>query len=144
MDRYLLAHQLRRIRKRVRVDILGVVISNAIVMAAPSLNIEFTKNIILTFANIVMFILIWDAYFDDNLSQKSPWGIIKDLLTVTAVSTITTFITYQILIKKITLLITNWGSLGWILGGAVAGIVTAILGLIWAFYCDDLYRNSAA
>lgn len=139
-----MAHQLRRIRKRVRVDILGVVVSNAIVMAAPSSNIEFVKNIMLTFANIVMFILIWDAYFDDNLSQKSPWGIIKDLLTVTAVSTITTFITYQILIKKITQLIVNWGNLGWILGGAVAGITTAILGIIWALYCDDLYRNSAA
>lgn len=139
-----MAHQLRRIRKRVRVDILGVVVTNAIIMATPSSNLEFVKNIILTFANIVMFILIWDAYFDDNLAQKSAWGIIKDLLTVTAVSTITTFITYQILIKKITQLILNWGSIGWILGGVVAGMATAILGIIWALYCDDLYRNSAA
>ncbi|KAI9135493.1 hypothetical protein ON05_006690 [Acaryochloris sp. CCMEE 5410] len=119
-------------------------VTNAIIMATPSSNIEFVKNITLTFANIVMFILIWDAYFDDKLSRKSPWGIIKDLLTVTAVSTITTFITYQILIKKITPIIISWGDLGWIVGGGISGIATTILGVIWALYCDDLYRNSTA
>lgn len=122
--------------------VLAIVVSNSIIMAAPSLTLEVAKNIFLTFANIVMFILIWDTYFDDKLSAKSTWGILKDLLMITAVSTITTFITYRILLKAIAQLILAWGEFGWILGGGVSGLVTAIWGMIWAFYCDDLYRHS--
>lgn len=135
-------YQLRQKRKRVFLGILAVVVSNFVLMSAPSPTIEVAKNVFLTFANIVMFIIIWDVYFDDKLSQKSPLGIIKDLLTITAVGTITTFITYRIIIKTIARFIAAWGHLGWIAGGAIAAIATAILGMVWAFYCDDLYRNS--
>lgn len=90
----------------------------------------------------MMFIIVWDTYFDEQLSQKNLWGMIKDLLAVTALGTITTFITYRIIIKTIAKLILTWGGLGWFVGGAIAGTATAILGVIWALYCDDLYRNS--
>lgn len=136
-------HQLRRKRKRVFWGILAVVVSNFIIMAAPLVGREVEKNIFLTFANIVMFVITWDAYFEDKLSQKSPWGIIKDLIAVTAVGAITAFITYSIITKTIARLIITWGSLGWIAAGAISGLATMMLGLIWAFYCDDLYRNSA-
>lgn len=135
-------YNLKQKRQRVFVSTLAVVMVNSIITAAPSLSMEVEKNILMTFANVMMFIIVWDAYFDEQLSQKSPWGIIKDLLTITAVGTITTFITYKIVIKSITRLIIAWGSFGWIVGGAIAGTATAILGIIWALYCDDLYRNS--
>ena len=139
-----MVYQLKRKRKRAFIGVLAVVVSNSIIMAAPSLTLEVAKNIFLTFANIAMFILIWDTYFDDKLSAKSAWGILKDLLTITAVGTITTFITYRILLKAMAKLILSWGELGWILGGGVSGLATAIWGMIWVFYCDDLYRHSGA
>jgi len=127
----------------VSIGLAAVVASNSIITSIPVLD-EVVKNIFLTFANIVMFIIVWDVYFDAQLSQKSPWGIVKDLLAITAVGTITTFIAYRLIIKTSIKLILNWGFLGWIAGGAIAGITTAIIGMIWAFYCDDLYRSSAA
>jgi len=66
-----LVYQLKRKRKKVSIGLLAVVASNSIVTAVPVLD-EVVKNIFLTFANIVMFIIIWDVYFDDQLSQKTP------------------------------------------------------------------------
>lgn len=130
-------------RKRVFIAVLVAVIGNTIVTATPSLNIETSKNIFLTFANVVMFIIVWDTYFDEQLAQKSIVPILQDLLAITCISLITTFIISKGIIKIIDNLITILGSRGWLIGGIIAGLATSILGLIWALYCDDLYRNSA-
>lgn len=137
-----MANKLRKKRKQVSIGVLAVVVSNFMITAMPVQNIEVAKNIFLTFANIVMFIIVWDVYFEDKLSQKSPWGIVKDLLAITAVGTITTFIVNKLIIKASLKLISTWGIIGWIAGATIAGITTAIIGMIWAFYCDDLYRSS--
>ncbi len=130
-------------RKRVFIAVLVAVIGNTIVTATPSLNIETSKNIFLTFANVVMFIIVWDTYFDEQLAQKSIVSILQDLLAITCISLITTFIISKGITKIIDNLITILGSRGWFIGGIIAGFTTSILGLIWALYCDDLYRNSA-
>ena len=111
-----------------------------LVTAAPLIDITI-KKLSLTFANVVMFILVWDTYFDEQLSQKNVFSILQDLFAVTCLSLITTFIFALGITVAIERLIALLGYLGWLFG-AIAGIMTAILGLIWASYCDDLYRNS--
>ena len=129
-------------RKQVFISILTIVVGNSIVTAAPSLETEIAKILFLTFANIVMLMIVWDAYFSEQLSDKGAWKIIKDSLSITAISTVTTLIVSKITINAIENLIITWGTLGWIIAGIIAGMATAILGIAWAFYCDDLYRNS--
>ncbi|WP_019508785.1 hypothetical protein [Pleurocapsa sp. PCC 7319] len=129
-------------RKRVLIVVLAAVIGNAIVTSTPTLNIENSKNIFLTFANVVMFLMVWDTYFDEKISQKGVLSFLQDLLSITLVSLITTFIISKVITKNINNLIAILGSLGWLIAGLIAGGVTGILGIGWALYCDDLYRNS--
>ena len=135
---------LRKKRKRVLYTVLAAATGNALVTAAPLLDIEIAKKLFLTFANVVMFIVIWDAYFDEQLTKKDILSILQDLFAVTCISVITTFILSQGITKLIDNLIIIFGSLGWGISGGIAGLITALLGAIWAFYCDDLYRNSTS
>ena len=135
---------LRKKRKRVVYTVLAAATGNALVTAAPSLDIEIAKKLFLTFVNVVMFIVVWDAYFDEQLAKKGILSILQDLFAVTCISVITTFILSQGITQMIDNLITLLGGLGWGISGAVAGLVTAILGGIWGSYCDDLYRNSTS
>lgn len=112
------------------------------ITAAPWLDVEIAKKLLLTFANITMFIIVWDAYFDEQLSKKDNFSILQDLFAVTCLSIITTFILSQSITKIVEKLVAILGMLGLGLASAIAGILTAILGIIWASYCDDLYRNS--
>ena len=136
--------KLKHKRRQVFIGILTIVVGNSIVTAAPSLDTEIAKILFLTFANIVMLIMVWDAYFDEQLSQKGVWGVLKDSLSITAVGTVTTLIVSKIITRIIGDLIIAWGTLGWLIAGTIAGMATAILGIAWAFYCDDLYRNSTS
>lgn len=131
-------------RKRVIYTILAVAIFNSLVTATPWIEAIIIKKLFLTFADVVMFIIVWDAYFDEQLSQKSNLLILQDLFAVTCLSAITTFILSQGITKTIDKLISIVGTFGWGIAGGIAGVVTAILGVIWASYCDDLYRNSAS
>lgn len=134
--------ELNKKRKRVFITILAAVLGNALVMAAPSLNVESIKSLFLTFVNVVMFIIVWDTYFDEQLSKKSIISILQDLLAITCISLITAFIVAQGIIKVINSLLLTMGSLSWLIAGISAGLATITLGLVWAFYCDDYYRNS--
>ena len=134
--------KLRKKRKRVIYTLLAIIISNSLITAAPYLEIELIKKFLLTFANVVMFIIIWDVYFDEQLAKKSNLSILQDLFAVTCLSVITTFILSQGITKMIGWLIAIFGKVGFGVAGAIAGLVTAIIGVVWASYCDDLYRNS--
>lgn len=129
-------------RKRVIYIILIVTIINILVTAAPLIDI-LIKKLSLTFTNVVMFIMVWDTYFDEQLSQKEILSILQDLFAVTCLSVITTFILSLGITIAIDKLIAILGSIGWIVAGAISGVVTTILGIIWASYCDDLYRNTS-
>lgn len=129
-------------RKRVLIVVLAAVIGNAIVKSTPALNIENSKNIFFTFSNIVMFLMVWDTYFDEKLIQKGFKSFFQDLLSITLVSLFTTFIISKVITQNTNNLLTVLGSLGWLITGLIAGGVTGILGIGWALYCDDHYRNS--
>jgi hypothetical protein len=135
---------LRQKRKKAIYTILVVTISNSLITAAPWLDLEIAKKLLLTFANVTMFIIVWDAYFDEQLAKKNNFSILQDLFAVTCLSVITTFILSQGITKIVEKLMAMLGMLGLGLAGAIAGIITAILGIIWASYCDDLYRNSSS
>lgn len=135
-------NKLSQKRKRVISTILAVAISNSLVTATPWIEIILIKKLLLTFAGVVMFIIVWDAYFDEQLNKKSNLLILQDLFAVTCLSAITTFILSQGITKTIDKLLAISSTFGWSFSGAIAGGVTIILGTIWASYCDDLYRNS--
>ena len=128
-------------RKRVIYTLIAVTISNSLITAAPYLEIEIIKKFLLTFVNVVMFIIVWNVYFDEQLAKKSNFSILQDLFAVTCLSIITTFILSQGITQIIDWLITIFGVVGFGIAGAIAGMVTATVGVIWASYCDDLYRN---
>ena len=134
--------KLKHTRRRVFLVILATVTGNILVTATPSSNIESTKYLFSTFANVMMFIVVWDSYFDEQLSQKSTKQIIQDLLIITLISGVTTLVIFKGLTKSIDHLIRTFGIQGWLIAGAIAGVVTAILGIAWTLYCDDFYRNS--
>ena len=134
--------KLKHTRRRVFLVILAAVTGNVLVTATPSSNIESTKYLFSTFANVMMFMVVWDSYFDEQLSQKSTKQIIQDLLIITLISGVTTLVIFKGITKSIDYLIRTFGIQGWLIAGAIAGIVTAILGIAWTLYCDDFYRNS--
>ena len=136
-------NNLNNIRKRVFITILVAILGNALVAAVPSVDIETVKKLFITLTNVAMFILVWDAYFDEKLSQKGIVSILQDLFTITCISLITTLVISKVIVRSVDNLTTILGSKGWIIVGAIAAVATAILGIIWALYCDDLYRNSA-
>ncbi len=133
---------LNHIRKRVFLVILATVTGNVLVTVTPSLNIESSKYLFSTFANVIMFIVVWDSYFDEKLSQKSTKLILLNLLNITLISAITTLVIFKGITKTIDYLITTFGLNGWIIAGAIAGLATAVMGIAWSLYCDDFYRNS--
>lgn len=129
-------------RKRVFLVVLATVTGNVLVTATPSSQIESTKYLFSTFANVTMFIVVWDSYFNEQLMQKSTKQILQDLLSITLISAITTLIIFKGITETINYLTMTFGSLGWSIAGAIAGFTTAILGCAWSLYCDDFYRNS--
>ncbi len=128
-------------RKQVFIAILAAVFGTGVVTATPTPNLEISKQVFLTIANVAMCALVWNIYFDEELSKKDIISILFDLLVVTVISAFTAYITA----RGITALIndvTNWlGVMGWIVIGIIAGLATSLLGIAWASYCDDLYRH---
>ena len=133
--------KLNNIRKQAFVTVLVAILGNALVAAIPSIDIETVKKLFITLANVAMFIVVWDAYFNEQLSQKSMVSILQELFTITCISLITTLVISKVIVRSAYNLTTAFGSKGWIVTGAIAALATAILGTIWALYCDDLYRN---
>ena len=135
-------NKLTQKRKRVIYTLLVVSIGNSLVIAAPWIEVAIIKKLLLTFTNVAMFIIVWDAYFDEQLARKSNFLILQDLFAVTCLSVITTFILSKGITKIAETFTATSGTWGLGIAGAIAGIITAIIGIIWASYCDDLYRNS--
>ena len=129
-------------RRRVVLVILATITGNVLVTATPSPNVESSKYLLSTFANVMMFIVVWDAYFEEQLLQKTIKQILQDLLNITLISAITTLIIFKGITRNIDYLVTTFGLRGWSIAGAIAGFVTAVLGVAWSLYCDDFYRNS--
>lgn len=134
---------LRQKRNRVFLAILAAVSGSGVVTAAPTPDMEIPKQIFLTVADVAMCTIIWDIYFDEELSQKNIKSILLDLLLIAVISLVTALVTAKAITALISQ-ITNWlGSIGWLVAGLIAGVATSLLGVAWAFYCDDLYRHQS-
>lgn len=134
---------LRPKRNRVFLAILAAVSGSGVVTAAPTPDMEIPKQIFLTVADVAMCTVIWDIYFDEELSQKNIKSILLDLLLIAVISVVTALVTAKAITALISQ-ITNWlGAIGWLVAGLIAGVATSLLGVAWAFYCDDLYRHQS-
>lgn len=128
-------------RKQAALAILAAIGGSGFVAATPTLSMEIPKQIFMTVADIAMCTMIWDIYFDEELSQKDIKSILLELGLIAVVSVVTAFIIARAIIVLIDQLINRLGSIGWGVAGLFAGFITALLGIGWAFYCDDLYRH---
>jgi hypothetical protein len=130
-------------RKQSCLVILATVFGSAVVAAAPKVNLDLdsAKQVFLTVADVAMCMVIWDIYFQENLYQKKIKSILLELLFVIIVSGITAYITSRGITVLSDQLIAWLGKMGWGVIGAIAALVTSLLGSAWAFYCDDLYKN---
>jgi hypothetical protein len=130
-----------RRRKQSALIILATVVGCAVVAAAPKVNLDSAKQIFLTVADVAMCMVIWDIYFQEKLYQKKIKSIFVELFFVILVSAITAYVTS----KGITVLsdsqIAGLGVMRGVIIGAIAGLATTLLGVVWVFYCDDLYKN---
>jgi hypothetical protein len=121
--------------------IVATVFSIALVAAAPKINPNFVKEIFLTVADVAMCMMIWNIYLQENLYQKNIKSILLELFLVIVVIGITAYITSRGITVLSSKLTPRLGRIGWWIVGAIAALVTAILGIAWTFYCNDLYRN---
>jgi uncharacterized membrane protein YfbV (UPF0208 family) len=135
-------NNLKNKRKKVVIAVLAAVFSISCINAASVYSMALLKQIFMTLANIAMYAVIWDIYFDEELSSKNVKSILVDLSIITIISAGTAYITAKGIVTLINQ-INDWlGAIGWLVAGLIAGLGTGILGSAWAFYCDDLYRNS--
>ena len=128
-------------RKKVSIAILATVFGSGLVTATPTPNIEISKQVFLTIANVAMCALIWNIYFDEELSKKDILSILLDLLVVTVISAFTAYATAKGITALIDDITNRLGVIGWLVIGIIASSATSLLGVGWASYCDDLYRH---
>lgn len=121
--------------------ILATVFSIALVAAAPKVNPDSVKEIFLTVADVAMCMVIWNIYFQENLYQRNIKSILLELFFVIVVIAITAYIASKGITVLSSKLTPRLGQIGWWTVGAIAALVTSLLGGAWAFYCDDLYKN---
>jgi hypothetical protein len=131
-------------RKRACLTVLATLVGVGAVTANPTYGIELSKQVFITIANVAMCIMLWDVYFDEELAQKGIRSILLDLSLVTVSSAFTAYITARGLTTLTNYFTTVLGVLGWGAAGLLASVVTGLLGVGWAFYCDDLYRHAKA
>ncbi|MBD2449296.1 hypothetical protein H6G76_19460 [Nostoc sp. FACHB-152] len=114
-------------------------IGGATATAAPTPGGEIPKQVLLTAADILMYTTIWKIYFEEELSSKTITEILAQLGLVTIGGAGTAYIVTKVstaILKEIS----NWmGPLGWGFTAAVAGSVSALLGVAWALYCEQIY-----
>ena len=128
-------------RKQSGFVILAIVFGSAAVAAAPKVHLDLAKQIFLTVADITMCLAIWDIYFQESLYKKRIESIFIELFFVIVVSAITAYIASKGITVLSTKLTPELGFLGWGIIGAIAAAIASLLGITWAFYCDDIYRN---
>ena len=73
-------------RKKAALAILAAVGGSGVVMAIPIPNVEIPKQVFMTAANVAMYTVVWDIYFDEELSQKDVKSILLDLSLITLIS----------------------------------------------------------
>ena len=88
-----------------------------------------------------MCLAIWDIYFQESLYKKKIQTIFVELFFVVVVSAITAYVASKGIVILSTKITPEFGFIGWGIVGAIAASFASVLGITWAFYCDDIYRN---
>jgi energy-converting hydrogenase Eha subunit A len=137
----MLMSQIKQKRSKAVMVILAAAVGIGMVTFEPTPNLDIAKQVFITIADVAMCIMLWDIYFDEVLSQKNIQSILSELCLITLSSIVTAYILAKGITALMNVLIHGLGAMGWGVSGIVAGLVTALLGMGWTFYCDDLYRN---
>jgi hypothetical protein len=138
----MLISQVKQKRNKAALAILAAVVGTGAVTLNPTPNIEIAKQMFVTIADVAMCIMLWDIYFDEELSEKTMQSVLSELCLITLSSIFTAYILAKGITALTNYLTHSFGSMGWGISGILAGLFTGLLGLGWAFYCDDWYRNS--
>ncbi len=138
----MLIGQVKQKRNKATIAILAAVIGTGVVTFNATPNIELPKQMFITIADVAMCIMLWDIYFDEELSKKTIQSVLSELFLITLSSIFTAYILARGITALTTYLTHALGSLGWGISGILAGLFTGLLGIGWTFYCDDWYRNS--
>jgi hypothetical protein len=129
-------------RNKAAMTILAAAVGIGVVTLNPSPEIEMAKQVFITVADVAMCIMLWDIYFDEDLSKKNISSILSELCLITLSSIFTAFILAKGIIALMNYLVYSLGTAGWMFGGVLAGLITVFFGMGWTFYCDDMSRNS--
>ncbi len=129
-------------RRKAGAVILAAAFGTGVVVLNPLSNTELAKQIFITLADVAMYIMLWDIYFDEKLAQKNLQSILSELFAITLSSIFTAYVLAKGITVSINYLTNALGSIGWPVSSVLATFATGLLGLGWASYCDDWYRNS--
>jgi hypothetical protein len=140
----MLIGQVKQKRNKAAIAILAAVVGTGVVTLNPTPDIEVAKQMFITIADVAMCIMLWDIYFDEELSKKTIQSVLSELCLITLSSVFTAYILAKSITVLMNYLIHVLGSAGWGISGVLAGLFTGLLGIGWTFYCDDWYRNSKA
>jgi predicted neutral ceramidase superfamily lipid hydrolase len=138
----MLMSQVKHKRNKAAIAILAAVVGTGVVTLNPTPNMDIAKQMFITIADVVMCIMLWDIYFDEELSKKTVQSFLSELCLITLSSIFTAYILAKGITAVMNYLTHALGSTGWGISGILAGMTTGFLGIGWAFYCDDWYRNS--
>jgi hypothetical protein len=128
-------------RKKAIAAIFAAIGGIGFVSATPTSNLETAKQVFVAAANVAMYAVIWDIYFDEELAQKDIKSLLTDLSIITLMSAGTAWVTTKAIAVLMKDFVDGLGWFGWGITGVLAGLVTGLLGFGWIYYCDDLYRN---
>jgi hypothetical protein len=137
----MLMSQIKHKRSKAAIAILAAVVGTSVVTANSTPNIELSKQVFLTIANVAMCIILWDIYFDEELAKKDIGAVLSEYCLITLSSIVTAYILAKSITAVMNYFVQALGPMGWGITGLLAGTLTGLLGMGWTFYCDDLYRH---
>ena len=82
-------NRIRRKRTKAALAILAPTIGIGAVTLNPTPDIETAKQLFITIANVVMCLMLWDIYFDEELSKKTMKSILSELSFIISISIFT-------------------------------------------------------
>jgi hypothetical protein len=140
----MLTSQVKQKRSRARIIILAAAFGTGMVALNQAPGVEVSKQVFITIADVAMCIMLWDTYFDEELAKKNVQSLLSELLVITLSSIFTSYVLAKGITVSMSYLTSMLGANGWFVSGILAALATSFLGMGWAFYCDDWYRNSQA
>jgi uncharacterized protein (DUF697 family) len=138
----MLMSQVKQKRNRARIIILAAAFGTGLVALNPTPSAELSKQVFITIADVAMCLMLWDTYFDEELAKKNVQSLFSELLVIVLSSIFTSYVLAKGIAVSMSYFTNMLGSIGWVVSGLFAAIATGLLGMSWASYCDDWYRNS--